>query len=155
MPSHPMSDEEVLAFLDRRRRPTTAKLATVRADGRPHVAPVWFALDLSTAGDRLGLGDLVFNTGADTLKGRDILPRSPGGAVRRRRTAAVLLRDHRGDRHGERGPGRGRPAGPPSSAAATWERSGPRSTGAATACPASCWSGCGPTHIVAMADLAD
>ena len=25
--------------------PRTAKLATVRKDGRPHVAPIWFALD--------------------------------------------------------------------------------------------------------------
>ncbi|CAO5185699.1 putative PPOX class F420-dependent enzyme [Frankia sp. AiPs1] len=39
----------------------TGKLATVRADGRPHVAPVWFVLD----GD-----DVVFNTGAATVKGR-------------------------------------------------------------------------------------
>ena len=41
----------------------TAKLATVRADGRPHVAPIWFDLD----------GDvLVFNTGEDTIKGKNI-----------------------------------------------------------------------------------
>jgi PPOX class probable F420-dependent enzyme len=39
----------------------TAKLATVRHDGRPHVVPVWFVLD----GD-----DLVFTTGAGTVKGR-------------------------------------------------------------------------------------
>lgn len=26
-------------------KPRTAKLATVRADGRPHVAPIWFDLD--------------------------------------------------------------------------------------------------------------
>jgi PPOX class probable F420-dependent enzyme len=42
-------------------QPRTAKLATVTADGAPHVAPVWVARD----GD-----DLVFNTGADTVKGR-------------------------------------------------------------------------------------
>ncbi|GAA2336844.1 PPOX class F420-dependent oxidoreductase [Streptomyces cuspidosporus] len=41
----------------------TAKLATVRADGRPHIAPIWFLLD----GD-----DLVFNTGEDTVKGRNM-----------------------------------------------------------------------------------
>jgi PPOX class probable F420-dependent enzyme len=41
----------------------TGKLATVRADGSPHVAPVWFVLD----GD-----DLVFTTGADTVKGRNL-----------------------------------------------------------------------------------
>lgn len=42
----------------------TAKLAVVRADGSPHVAPVWVDLD----GD-----DIVFTTGADTLKGKAIL----------------------------------------------------------------------------------
>jgi PPOX class probable F420-dependent enzyme len=42
----------------------TATLATVRADGSPHVAPVWFALD----GD-----DVVFMTSAETVKGRAIL----------------------------------------------------------------------------------
>ncbi|MBL1100358.1 PPOX class F420-dependent oxidoreductase [Streptomyces coffeae] len=41
----------------------TGKLSTVRADGSPHIAPVWFLLD----GD-----DLVFNTGQDTLKGRNM-----------------------------------------------------------------------------------
>ena len=49
---HPMSDEELVAFLTAD-PPRTAKLATVRADGRPHVAPVWFALDTTTAGRRL------------------------------------------------------------------------------------------------------
>lgn len=42
----------------------TAKLAVVRADGSPHVAPVWVDLD----GD-----DVVFMTAADTLKGKAIL----------------------------------------------------------------------------------
>lgn len=42
----------------------TAKLAVVRADGSPHVAPVWVDLD----GD-----DLVFMTSADTIKGKSIL----------------------------------------------------------------------------------
>ncbi|WP_007515161.1 PPOX class F420-dependent oxidoreductase [Pseudofrankia saprophytica] len=41
----------------------TGKLATVRADGRPHIAPIWFVLD----GD-----DILFNTGADTVKGRNL-----------------------------------------------------------------------------------
>lgn len=51
--------------------PRTAKLAVVRADGSPHVAPVWVALD----GDRL-----VFNTGAGTVKGR-ALRRDPRVAL--------------------------------------------------------------------------
>ncbi len=42
----------------------TGKLATTRPDGRPHVVPIWFILD----GD-----DLVFTTGADTVKGRSLL----------------------------------------------------------------------------------
>lgn len=39
----------------------TPKLATTRADGRPHVVPVWFVLD----GD-----DLLVTTGKDSVKGR-------------------------------------------------------------------------------------
>ena len=57
-----MTDAEVRAFLAREARP--ALLATVRADGRPHVAPVWFDLDDD--------GSIVFNTGADTVKGRNL-----------------------------------------------------------------------------------
>lgn len=57
-----MSKEEALAFIGAEPA-RTAKLATVRVDGRPHVAPIWVALDE----DRL-----VFNTGADTLKGKSI-----------------------------------------------------------------------------------
>ncbi|MEU2789807.1 PPOX class F420-dependent oxidoreductase [Streptomyces sp. NPDC007100] len=58
---HKMSKDEWRSFLTEGTR--TGKLSTVRADGSPHVAPVWFLLD----GD-----DLVFNTGADTVKGRNI-----------------------------------------------------------------------------------
>jgi len=42
----------------------TAKLAIVRADGSPHVAPVWVDLD----GD-----EVVFMTSSDTIKGKAIL----------------------------------------------------------------------------------
>jgi len=42
----------------------TAKLAVVRANGAPHVAPVWIDLD----GDQV-----VFMTSADTIKGKAIL----------------------------------------------------------------------------------
>ena len=42
----------------------TAKVATVRSDGRSHVAPVWFVLDG---------GKLVFMTGKDSVKGKNIL----------------------------------------------------------------------------------
>lgn len=37
-----LTPSEARAFL--LERPRTAKLATVRADGRPHVAPIWFDL---------------------------------------------------------------------------------------------------------------
>ena len=60
---HVMSEEEWKAFLAAE-PPHTGKLATVRKDGRPHVAPIWFALDDD--------GCLVFTTGAETLKGKSI-----------------------------------------------------------------------------------
>lgn len=60
-----MTDDERRAFLLHGTR--TGKLATVRADGRPHVAPIWFVLDGDT---------IVFNTGADTVKGK-ALARDP------------------------------------------------------------------------------
>lgn len=56
-----MTPEQRRAFLSEGTR--TGKLATVRRDGRPHVAPVWFVLD----GD-----DVLFNTGAETVKGRTL-----------------------------------------------------------------------------------
>ena|SRR5215475_1190067 len=56
-----MSRAEWRAFVSQGTR--TGKLATVRRDGRPHVAPVWFLLD----GDS---DDLIFTTGAATVKGR-------------------------------------------------------------------------------------
>jgi hypothetical protein len=59
-----MSAPEVRAFLTASPA-RTAKLATVRADGRPHVAPVWYLVDDD--------GALVFNTGRSTVKGRNLV----------------------------------------------------------------------------------
>jgi PPOX class probable F420-dependent enzyme len=56
-----MSEGEWREFLTEGTR--TGKLATVRADGRPHVAPVWFMLD----GD-----DILFTTGANSVKGQNL-----------------------------------------------------------------------------------
>ncbi|MEU2560772.1 PPOX class F420-dependent oxidoreductase [Streptomyces longispororuber] len=56
-----MTDEQWRAFVSQGTR--TGKLSTVRADGSPHIAPIWFLLD----GD-----DLVFNTGKGTVKGRNL-----------------------------------------------------------------------------------
>jgi PPOX class probable F420-dependent enzyme len=56
-----MTAEEYRSFmLDHAR---TATLATVRADGSPHVAPIWFDLDGDT---------VVFTTGETTLKARNM-----------------------------------------------------------------------------------
>lgn len=57
-----MSRAEAYDFLATGTR--TGKLATVRADGRPHVAPIWFVLD----GD-----DLLFNTWHESVKGQNLL----------------------------------------------------------------------------------
>jgi len=58
---HRMTSAEYKAFLMEGTR--TGKLATTRADGRPHVVPIWFVLDGDT---------LVFTTGAATVKGRNM-----------------------------------------------------------------------------------
>ena len=56
-----LGEAEWQAFVSEGTR--TGKVATTRADGRPHVAPVWFVLDGA---------DLVFTTGKDTVKGRSL-----------------------------------------------------------------------------------
>lgn len=56
-----MDEAEVREFLSHGTR--TGKLATVRADRRPHVAPIWFVVD----GD-----SVVFNTGGGTVKGTNL-----------------------------------------------------------------------------------
>ncbi len=64
-----LSDPDVRAFLSHGTR--TGKLGWTARDGRPLVAPIWFLLE--------GEGEdatLVFNTGAETAKGR-ALARDP------------------------------------------------------------------------------
>ncbi|MCX4694828.1 PPOX class F420-dependent oxidoreductase [Streptomyces sp. NBC_01408] len=56
-----MTQEEWRAFVSHSTR--TGKLSTVRPDGSPHIAPIWFVLD----GD-----SFVFTTGKDTVKGRNL-----------------------------------------------------------------------------------
>lgn len=67
--SKAMTDDQRRAFLLAGTR--TGVLSTVRADGQPHAAPVWFTLD----GD-----DVVFTTGASTAKGRN-LRRDPRAVI--------------------------------------------------------------------------
>ncbi|PPS70607.1 MULTISPECIES: PPOX class F420-dependent oxidoreductase [Streptomyces] len=57
-----MTDAQWREFVSHGTR--TAKLSTVRADGSPHVVPIWFLLD----GD-----EVVFNTGENSVKGRNIV----------------------------------------------------------------------------------
>ena len=71
-----MSRDEALQFIASLPA-RTAKLATVRADGRPHVAPIWIALD----GDQI-----LFNTGENTAKGK---------AIRRDPRVALCFDDER------------------------------------------------------------
>ena len=61
MPDHRLSTDECYAFCARPVRP--AILATVRADGRPHAAPIWYDLDGR---------QFVFTTIAETVKGRNL-----------------------------------------------------------------------------------
>ncbi len=56
-----MTSEEYHQFMLGTSR--TGKLATVREDGRPHVAPVWFHMDGEV---------IVFMTNENTVKGRNI-----------------------------------------------------------------------------------
>lgn len=51
--------DDVIAFLSEGTR--TGKLGYTASDGRPLVAPIWFVVDN---------GQLAFNTGSDTAKGR-------------------------------------------------------------------------------------
>jgi PPOX class probable F420-dependent enzyme len=70
-----MSEDVWKAFIMEGTR--TGKLSTVRADGSPHIAPMWFLLDG---------GDLVFTTDMETVKGRNL---------RRDERAALCVDDER------------------------------------------------------------
>ncbi len=113
--------EDVVAFLSHGTR--TAKLGYLASDGRPLVAPVWFVVD----GD-----DLVFNTGADTAKGR-ALARDP--------RVVICVDDERPPFsfvQVQAPPPSARiptswSRSPPGSAAGTWVPTGPRSSAGATA----------------------
>lgn len=104
--------------------PRTAKLAVVRSDGSPHVAPVWVDLD----GE-----DVVFMTSSETVKGKAILrdPRvalcwddeqPPFSFVLARGSATTSVAEH------DLWSGRVESEG------GTWARIAPRSTGAGTRC---------------------
>lgn len=66
-----MSKREIKRFL--MQGTLTGKLATVKKDNSPHIVPVWFVLDEihKRRGGR-GIGDIVFMTGIDSLKAKNI-----------------------------------------------------------------------------------
>jgi PPOX class probable F420-dependent enzyme len=75
MPYHKMTPVEVQGFL-RSRPARPGVLATVRAGGRPHAAPVWYDVDKD--------GTVVFSTGETSVKGRNL---------RREGWAAICVED--------------------------------------------------------------
>jgi len=56
-----MTDDEILAYIDE--KPRTAHIATVREDGRPHVATIWVMRD----GE-----EIVFTTWHTSVKGKNL-----------------------------------------------------------------------------------
>jgi pyridoxamine 5'-phosphate oxidase-like protein len=86
-----MTPDEIRLFFSHGTR--TAKLATSGARGEPHVMPVWFVLD----GE-----DLVFTTGSDSVKGRN-LRRDPRAAVIVDEEVAICVCPHPWSRQPERG----------------------------------------------------
>ncbi|HEX5402121.1 MAG TPA: PPOX class F420-dependent oxidoreductase [Pseudonocardiaceae bacterium] len=70
---HNMSRDEWHEFVTAGTR--TGKLAIVRADGSPHVVPIWFVLDTVDDQDYV-----IFNTGENTVKGK-ALRRDPRFSV--------------------------------------------------------------------------
>ena len=104
----------------------------MRADGRPHVAPIWFDLNDDV---------LIFTTGENTVKARN-MRRDPrvSFCIDEEEPPFPLRRDRR---HPELSAG-----DPdllywatPASAAAIWVQTGPMSTAVATRWRASCWCG--------------
>jgi hypothetical protein len=57
-----MSKNELVSFLSQGTR--TAKLATVKENGSPHVVPLWFVLDDE--------GNIIFGTENNSVKGKNI-----------------------------------------------------------------------------------
>ena len=65
-----MSKKQIEGFL--MRGTFTAKFATVKKDGSPHVVPIWFVLDGRKDQARKRIGDIVFTTYDSSLKALNI-----------------------------------------------------------------------------------
>ena len=74
-----MTDDEIRVFLSR--APAPARSPGRRPSGQAHLAPIWFVVD-----DDATTLEVVFNTGADTAKGR---------ALRRDPRLSLLVDDER------------------------------------------------------------
>lgn len=139
-----MTPDEWQAFLRSPVRPAT--LATTRKDGRPHVAPVWYDLDDD--------GTIVFNTGATTVKGH---------AIRRDGQVALCVQDDRPPFAFVLVEGVATWSEDPAEVADWAARIGGRYMGADRAAEYGARNGVPgellvrvtPTHVVAVADLAD
>ena len=138
-----LTQEEWRTFLREPVRP--ASLATVRPDGRAHVAPVWIVPDDDDS--------LVFTTGADTAKGRPY-GGIPGWPSAWTTTSPVLLRARGGHGRGERGPERdagvGHPDRRPVHGPGRAEAFGPRN-----AVPRELLVRVTPTRVVARKNISD
>ncbi len=85
-----MTPQQIFDFLGAGTR--TGHVATTRADGRPHVKPMWFVVDGTPEAFTL-----LLNTGEGTVKGKT-LARDPRVSVSVDDPApAVLVRHRRGD----------------------------------------------------------
>ena len=124
-----MGPDQIREFLTHGTR--TGKLAVLTPSGHPHVMPIWFVLE----GD-----DIVFNTGAKTVKGKHILS---DGRV------SLAVDDERPPFAYVHIRGTARAQDNPPDMLEWATRIGARYMGeeraeelaAATVCPASCWSG--------------
>jgi nitroimidazol reductase NimA-like FMN-containing flavoprotein (pyridoxamine 5'-phosphate oxidase superfamily) len=65
-----MSRKEIKKFL--MQGTLTGKLATVKKDGNPHVVPIWFTLDDTAVNADDASADIVFTTGSESMKARNI-----------------------------------------------------------------------------------
>ena len=121
--------DEVIDFLSAGTR--TAMLGYLAADGRPLAAPVWFIVDN---------GELVFNTGRESAKGRALArdsrvvscvddPHPPYSFVAGCRAAKKKRRCRTVPRTCSRSR--------PGSVDGTWAHTAPKNSASATPCPAS------------------
>jgi PPOX class probable F420-dependent enzyme len=64
-----MTKSEIKKFL--MKDTFTGKLATVKKNGRLHVVPIWFVVEVNSR-NRSTVGDIYFTTGRDSIKAKNI-----------------------------------------------------------------------------------